>query len=43
VLLLNLLGHKDPARITTHLGVSFLLYKSHGKIRRRRRKQPSNN
>jgi hypothetical protein len=28
VLLLNLKDHKDPARITTHLGVSCYLYKS---------------
>jgi hypothetical protein len=31
-----------PARITTHLGVSCLLYKSLGELRKRWRKQPSN-
>jgi hypothetical protein len=35
VLFLNLKGHRDPARITTHLGVSFYLYKSLREFRKR--------
>jgi hypothetical protein len=38
----NHTGHYDPARITTQLGVSCLLYKTLEKFRMRRRKQPSN-
>jgi hypothetical protein len=38
-LLLNHLGHQDPTRITTHLGVFCKLYKALREIGMRRRKQ----
>jgi hypothetical protein len=37
-LFLNLLGHLDPARTTTHLGVSCFDYKSLERNRREKKK-----